>query len=120
VPTAPERAANATAAPATPKRQKPPRSPLLRGITTREKTMEWNTMKVVITNENDEIFAEHELGPMAASELHEFIDHAKDGIQDDDEHVVEELLHSLESAADNVRRGAVTDDTNIILSERDC
>ena len=80
--------------------------------------MEWNSLKVTITNQDGEIFAEHELGPVAASQLHEFIDHAKDGVQDDDEHVVHGLLNSLESAADNVRIGAVTDDNNLILSER--
>ena len=76
-------------------------------------------MQVTITNQDGEIFAEHELGPVAASQLHEFIDHAKDDIQDDDEHVVHDLLTNLESAADNVRIGAVTDDNNLILSERD-
>jgi len=80
--------------------------------------MEWNRMQVTITNEDGEIFAKHELGPVAASQLHEFIDHAKDGIQEDDEHVVHDLVHSLESAADNVRIGATTDDNNLILSER--
>ena len=80
--------------------------------------MEWNSLKVTITNQDGEIFAEHELGPVAASQLREFIDHAKDGVQDDDEDVVGDLLANLESAADNVRRGAVTDDNNVILSEK--
>ncbi len=80
--------------------------------------MEWNRMQVTITNEHGEIFAELELGPVAASQLHEFIDHAKDSVQNDDEPVVHDLLHNLESAADNVRRGAVTDDTNLIISEK--
>lgn len=80
--------------------------------------MDWNSMQVTVTNQDGEIFAEHDLGPVAASQLHEFIDHAKDSVQEDDEHVVHDLLHSLESAADNVRLGAVTDDNNVILSER--
>ena len=80
--------------------------------------MEWNGMQVTITNQDGEIFGEHDLGPVAASQLHEFIDHAKAGIQQDDEDVVHDLLHTLESAADNVRLGAVTDDNNLIVSEK--
>ena len=80
--------------------------------------MEWNGMQVTITNKEGELFSEHELGPVAASQLHEFLDHAKDGVQDDDEHVVHDLVESLESAADNVRLGVVTDETNLIISER--
>lgn len=57
--------------------------------------MHWNKMQVTITNEDGEIFAEHELGPVAASQLHEFIDHAKDSIQEDDEHVVHDLIENL-------------------------
>lgn len=80
--------------------------------------MEWNGMQVTITNQDGEIFAEHELGPVAASQLHEVVNTTKDAIEDDNEDVVGDLLASLESAADNVRRGAVTDDNNLILSER--
>ena len=80
--------------------------------------MEWNGMQVTITNDQGEFFSETELGPVAASQLHEFLDHAKEGVQDDDEHVVHDLIHNLESAADNVRLGAVTDETNLIVSEK--
>ena len=113
---------NATETAATAKRQEPRGAAPRRRVTTRARQgdkgpMEWNRMQVTITNEDGEIFAEHELGPLAASQLHEFIDHAKDSIQEDDEHVVHDLVHSLESAADNVRLGAVTDDNNLIVSE---
>ena len=75
-------------------------------------------MQVTITNQNGEIFAEHDLGPVAASQLHKIIEHAQANIPQDDEDVVHDLLHTLESAADNVRIGAVTDDTNLIVSEK--
>ena len=77
--------------------------------------MEWNRMQVTITNQDGETFAEHEFGPVAASQLHEVLNTTKDAI---DEDVVRELVGNLESAADNVRRGAVTDDNNLIVSER--
>ena len=80
--------------------------------------MEWNGMQVTITNNEGEFFSEHELGPVAASQLHEFLDHAKENVQNDDEHVVHDLLESLENAADNVRLGAVTNEMNLIISER--
>ena len=80
--------------------------------------MEWNGMQVTITNQNGKIFAEHDLGPVAASQLHKIIEHAQANIPQDDEDVVHDLLHTLESAADNVRIGAVTDDTNLIVSEK--
>ena len=80
--------------------------------------MEWNSMQVTITNQDGEIFVEHELGPVAASQLHEFIDHAADDLQDDDEDVVHDLIDGLQKAADNVRLGAVTDDNDLILSEK--
>lgn len=80
--------------------------------------MEWNKMQVTITNQEGEIFAEHELGPVAASQLHKFIERNAVNADENDDPEVCELLHSLESAADNVRIGAVTDDTNLIVSER--
>ncbi|MYH29402.1 MAG: hypothetical protein F4137_11220 [Acidobacteria bacterium] len=80
--------------------------------------MKWNRMQVTITDQDGEIFSEIELGPVAASQLHEFIDHAGDTVREDDQPAVHDLLHNLEIAADNVRRGAVTDDTGLILSEK--
>ena len=81
--------------------------------------MEWNGMQVTITNQDGEIFAEHELGPVAASP-------AARGRRTPRRTPSRTTTrtswatcsHSLESAADNVRRGAVTDDNNLILSER--
>ena len=79
--------------------------------------MHWNKLRVIITNEDGEVFAQHELGPVAASQLQEIVDHAADGSHEGDEDVVRDLLADIETAADNVRRGAVTDDNNLIVSE---
>jgi len=79
--------------------------------------MHWNKLRVIITNEDGEVFALHELGPVAASQLQEIADHAADSSHEGDEDVVRDLLADIETAADNVRRGAVTDDNNLIVSE---
>lgn len=80
--------------------------------------MEWNSMQVTVTNQEGEIFSETELGPVAASQLRTFIENHENKVPEGCKPTVHDLIHALKGAADNVQRGATTDETDLILSER--
>ena len=79
--------------------------------------MEWTALRIAITNQEGEVFAIHELGPTAAAQLHGIVENTGDYVEENDEDAVKDLLGDLTTAADNVRRQAVTDANNLIVSE---
>ena len=79
--------------------------------------MEWKGLRIAITNQEGEVFAIHNLGPSGAAELHEIMENSSDHVERSDDEAVKEALGDLTTAADNVRRQAVTDANNLIVSE---
>ena len=79
--------------------------------------MEWKGLRVSITNQEGEVFAVHDLDHTASSQLHGVIENTEPYVDETDEDSVKNLLSDLTTAADNVRRKAVTDTNNLIVSE---
>ena len=79
--------------------------------------MEWTALRIAITNQEGEVFAIHELGQPAAAQLHGIIENTRDYVDENDDGAVKDLLGDLTTAADNVRRQAVTDANNLIVSQ---
>ena len=79
--------------------------------------MNWNGLRISITNQEGEVFAVHDLDRTAATQLHGIIESTEPYVDENDEDAVSNLLGDLTTAADNVRRKAVTDENNLIVSE---
>lgn len=80
--------------------------------------MNWDRMHVTITDRNGDVFSTHDIGPVSAAGLQHALEAGKSQVAESPDTELDGLLHALDEAADNTARGAVTDENNLIISEK--